>query len=391
MIQGIIHIDLDAFFVSVEQVLNPDLRGKPVIVGGRPDRRGVVASASYEARASGIRAAMPLSKAYQLCPQAIFLQGNYRKYAEFSDRFMSILSDFSPAIEQGGLDEAYLDVTGCDIFGTPLEIARKIKQRVKNEIGIICSAGISRYMIVAKVASDFGKPDGLVEVEPGKEKEFMAPLSIGKLPGIGIKTEQKLRSMGITTLGDISRLPVSIFKSRFGSYGVILHRHASGLDDRKIELRDEAKSISRETTFGHDIMDSRYLHAVLRYLSEKVGAELRESNKKAKSVSLKLRFADFETINRSKSSPETFDTDDSIYHIAAGLLDRALGSQGKLIRLIGVEVSGLTGDSTQLGLFDYQKQRQEQRNRAIDHIRQKYGFDSVQSGQTLALKQIFED
>jgi DNA polymerase IV len=391
MIQGILHIDLDAFFVSVEQVLNPDLKGKPVIVGGRPDRRGVVATASYEARAFGVHSAMPLSRAYQLCPQAIFLQGNYHRYGEFSDKFMSILADFSPTMESGGLDEAYLDITGCDIFGTAREIAQKIRQRVKNEIGLTCSVGISKYMIVAKVASDFGKPDGLVEVEPGKEKEFLAPLAVGKLPGVGEKTQLKLKSMGLHTVGDIHRLPASVLKSQFGSYGVTLQRHACGIDDRRVESRGEAKSISRETTFSHDIVDHRHLHAVLRYLSEKVGADLREQEKKTKCVSLKLRFADFETINRSKSAPEAFDADDLIYETAGALLDRALGNQNKLIRLIGVEVSNLTGDSTQLGLFDYDRLRRERRSKAIDEIRKKYGFGSVQSGRTMALKQIFED
>ncbi len=367
------------------------LKGKPVIVGGRPDRRGVVATASYEARAFGVHSAMPLSRAYQLCPQAIFLQGNYHRYGEFSDKFMAILADFSPSMESGWLDEAYLDITGCDIFGTPREIAQKIRQRVKNEIGLTCSVGISKYMIVAKVASDFGKPDGLVEVEPGKEKDFLAPLPVDKLPGVGEKTQQKLKSMGIHTIGDISRLPPSVLKNQFGSYGVVLQRHACGIDDRKVESRGEAKSISRETTFGHDIMDRRHLHAVLRYLSEKVGADLREQQKKTRCISLKLRFADFDTINRSKSVPDAFDSDDLIYETAGALLDRALGSQDKLIRLIGVEVSNLTGDITQLGLFDYDRLRQERRSRAIDEIRKKYGFGAVQSGRTMALKQIFED
>jgi DNA polymerase IV len=391
MIQGILHIDLDAFFVSVEQVLNPDLCGKPVIVGGRPDRRGVVATASYEARKFGVHSAMPLSRAYQLCPQAIFLQGNYSRYVEFSDKFMAVLSDFTPTMESGGLDEAYLDITGCDIFGTPKEIAQKIKRRVKDEIGLTCSVGISKYMIVAKIASDLGKPDGLLEVLPGTEKEFLAPLAVGKMPGVGVSTEKKLRSMGIRTIGDIAGLSPSVLKAHFGSYGAVLQGHACGIDNGKVQSRGEAKSISRETTFGRDIIDRRHLHAVLRYLSEKVGADLREYNRKAKSISLKLRFSNFETINRSKSLPELFDTDDAIYDTAAGLLDRALGNQDKLVRLIGVELSNLNGDGTQLGLFDRDRLRQERRSQAIDEIRKKYGFSAVQSGRTMALKQIFED
>jgi DNA polymerase-4 len=391
VIQGILHVDLDAFFVSVEQALNPELRGKPVIVGGRPERRGVVAAASYEARAFGVKSAMPLARAYQLCPQAIFLQGNYRKYGDFSDKFMAILTDFSPAIEPGGLDEAFLDITGCDIFGTPREIAVKIKTRVKNELNIIASVGIASCKVVAKIASDFGKPDGLVEVLPGQEKEFLAPLPIGRMPGIGPRTEQAFKSLGITTIGVLAGLPVSVLKNKFGSYGIMLHNHANGIDNRKVESIGEAKSISRETTFTHDTGDVKYLHAILRLLCEKVGAELRREDKHARNVSIKLRFEDFETINRSRTLKETTYIDDIIYSTAVEMLDRALKNQKKLVRLIGVEVSGMIDRGKQLTLFDYQRQRKERRDKAIDHIRQKYGFDAVQSGQAMALKQLFDD
>ncbi len=391
MIRGFLHIDLDAFFVSVEQVLHAELRGKPVIVGGRPERRGVVASASYEARVFGVHAAMPLARAYQLCPQAIFLQGSYVRYAEYSDRFMFILSDYSPALEPGGLDEACLDITGCDIFGTPREIAVKIKQRVKTELGLVASAGIAMCRVVAKIASDYGKPDGLVEIAPGEEAQFLAPLPVSKMPGIGRKTEAKLNSLGIKTLGQVASLPVGVLKNHFGSYGLVLHNHARGIDHSKIEAPDEAKSISRETTFGHDIVEIKHLEAVLRYLSEKVGSQLRASGSQAKSVTLKLRFADFETINRSRSSAQGFSTDDAIYELAMEMLHKSARSRGKPVRLIGVEVSNLCGEMRQIGLFDAQKLRRERRDQAIDHIREKYGFDSVRSGQTMALKQIFED
>lgn len=391
MISGFMHVDLDAFFVSVEQVLNPGLRDKPVVVGGRPDRRGVVASASYQARAYGIHAAMPLARAYQLCPQAIFLRGNYVEYADFSDRFMSILSDYSPALEPGGLDEACLDITGCDIFGTPYQIAVKIKQRIKAELNLVASAGIASCRIVAKIASDYGKPDGLVEVTPGEEAVFLAPLPVGKMPGIGPKTEAKLKLLGIKTLGQVASLPVTLLKNHFGTYGQILQNHARGIDHSKIEMPDDARSISHETTFGHDIIDIKHMEAVLRYLSEKVGSRLRSSRREAKSVTLKLRFSDFETINRSHSSGLGFSTDSEIYAIAVGMLRRALGGRPRPVRLIGVEISNLCGDMRQLGLFDSQRLRQEHRDRAIDRIRQKYGFDSVRTGQTIALKQIFED
>jgi DNA polymerase-4 len=390
MIHGILHIDLDAFFVSVEQVLVPELKGKPVIVGGQPDRRGVVASASYEARAFGVRSAMPLYKAYQLCPQAIFLQGNFSRYREVSDRFMAILADFSPCLEPGGLEEAYLDVTGCDIYGTPRQIALSIKKRVRKELDLIASVGIASCKVVAKIASDLGKPDGMVEVAAGQEKKFLAPLPIGKLPGVGPKTEQSLKAMGITTIGQLAALLPESAKRLLGSAGMVLYRHANGIDNRKVEPPGEAKSISRETTFAQDTLDHRVLQAILRYLSERVGGELRQQNKQAKSVALKLRYADFTTINRSHSSTVAIDSDDVIFTTAARLLDKALAGKQKPVRLIGVEVSHLVSDAKQLHLFDYSTQRQERLDKAIDRIRKKYGFDSIQTGRTLALKEIFE-
>ncbi len=255
MIRGFFHVDLDAFFVSVEQALNPSLRGKPVIVGGQPDRRGVVASASYEARAFGIHSAMPLTRAYRLCPQAIFLQGNFSRYREASDQFMAILADFSPCIEPGGLDEAYLDITGCDIFGSPHQIALSMKGRIKNELCLVASIGIASSKVVAKIASDLSKPDGLIEVPPGQEKEFLAPLPIKKLPGVGPKTEQALKTYGITSIGQLAKLTPESAKRILGDSGMYLYRHANGIDNRKIEPSGEAKSISRETTLAQDTLD----------------------------------------------------------------------------------------------------------------------------------------
>jgi DNA polymerase-4 len=390
MIRGIFHIDLDAFFVSAEQALAPELSGKPVIVGGHPDRRGVVASASYEARAFGIRSAMPLAKAYRLCPQAIFLQGNFTHYREVSAKFMAILTDFSPHFEPGGLDEAYLDVTGCEFYSSPRQMALVLKERVSKELNLIASIGIASCKVVAKIASDLGKPDGLVEVAVGQEKEFLAPLPVAKLPGVGIKTEQALKAMSVNTVGQLAALPSDLVKRRLGASGMMLHRYANGIDNRNVELRGEAKSISRETTFTQDILDNRLLQGILRYLCERVGTELRQQNKQARSVTLKLRHADFETFTRRHSSEEATSTDDDIFTTAAQLLDRALAAKKKPVRLIGVEVSNLVSDGKQLRLFDSRVQRQERLDKAIDRIRKKYGFSSVQSGRTLALKEIFE-
>jgi len=385
----ILHIDLDAFFVSVEQALAPGLRGKPVVVGGRPDRRGVVASASYEARVFGIRAGMPLSQAYRLCPQAIFLQGSFPVYRDASERFMAILADFSPCLEPGGLDEAYLDITGCEDYGTPRQLALCIKERVKNEVRLIASVGVAGCKVVAKIASDLGKPDGLVEVAAGREKEFLAPLPVINLPGVGKRTEQELKAMGIKTVGQLAALSPEAIKSRLGATGLMILHYANGIDDRQVEPTGEAKSISRETTFAEDTLDHAFLQAILRYLCERVGAELRQESKHARTITLKLRYTDFETITRRISSKEATDTDEAIFDGAVKLLNEALARKRKLVRLIGVGVSNLVDYGRQLGLLDSRPKRQAQLDKAIDRIRNKYGFTSIQTGRTLLLKDIF--
>lgn len=389
MIRCIFHIDLDAFFVSVEQALAPKLYGKPVIVGGRPDRRGVVASASYEARTFGVRAGMPLGQAYRLCPQAIFLEGSFPRYRDASARFMAILADFSPCLEPAGLDEAYMDVTGCEFHGSPRQLALKIKERIKKELNLIASVGIAGCKAVAKIASDLGKPDGLVEVALGQEKNFLAPLPVGSLPGVGKKTEQALSAMGIDTIGQLAVLPRELVRNQLGVIGVMIHHYANGIDDREVEPPGEAKSISRETTLAQDTLDRDFLKAILRYLCERVGAELRDQNKQARSIILKLRYADFETITRRISSQEATDADEVIFGGVAKLLSRALAGKRKPVRLLGVGVSNLVGYGRQLHLFDSTSQRLGYLDKSIDRIRRRYGFTSIQTGRTLALKDIF--
>jgi DNA polymerase-4 len=383
----IFHIDLDAFFVTVEQVLNPSLSGKPVIVGGRPGGRSVVSSASYEARAFGIHAAMPLSRAKQLCPQAVFLTGNYHKYSEYSDKFMSILADYSPALEPGGLDEAYLDVIGCENFGSWRALAIKIKQRVNKESGLVASVGIASCKVVAKVASDLSKPDGLIEVLPGQERSFLAPLPAKKLPGVGEKTALVLQTMGIGTIGQLADMSDRLFKNRFGDGMLWLQQHARGIDTSVVEARGEAKSISRETTFEKDTTDTRLLKSTLRYFAEKLGAELRENGKQARTVGLKLRYMDFETINRSSTSRMATDLDDAIFEVGVRLLEAALAKKNRPVRLIGLEVSNLVAGEKQLSLFNAETKMMEKVDRAIDRIRDKYGFDAIQTGYTIDLKQ----
>lgn len=383
----IFHIDLDAFFVTVEQVLDPSLAGKPVIVGGRPGSRGVVASASYEARAFGVHAAMPLMRARVICPEAVFLTGHYSKYREYSDVFMSILSDYSPVIESGGLDEAYLDVTGCENFGSWQTLAVKIKQRVKQESGLIASVGIAPCKVVAKVASDLSKPDGLIEILSGQERRFLSPLAVSKLPGVGKKTAAVLRSMGIVTIGQLADMPGRLFLDRFGEGMLWLQQHARGIDDSPVEARGEAKSISREITFEKDTSDTRLLTATLRYFAEKLGAELRESEKQARTIGLKLRYADFDTVNRQLSSRLPTDMDDDIFQSGVHLLETALARKGRPVRLIGLEVSNLVAGEKQLSLFNAVTKKKEKVDRAVDLIRNKYGFDAIHTGYAIELRQ----
>jgi len=388
----IMHIDLDAFFVSVEQTLNPELRGKPVVVGGKPDRRGVVAAASYEARAFGLHSGMPLATAVRFCPQAIFIEGNYHRYSEASRKFMAILANFSPFLEPVGIDEAYLDVTGFEsLHGTIRQMALKIKKRVKDELGLVASIGIASCKIVAKVASDHSKPDGLVEVPAGQEADFFAPLPIGKLPGIGKKTEQVLKGLGITTLGGLAKMPLPALKNSFGAFGEELHHLARGIDDRAVLPPAEAKSISRETTFPRDTNDRDFLLATLRYLAERVGSELREHGKQARCVAIKVRYEDFTTITRRRTLIQPTDADQTIFQTGAELLQAALMTDKRAVRLIGTGVSRLNEPVRQLSLLEITDRRLEKLNRAIDRIRDKYGFTAIQTGRTLRLKDIFPE
>lgn len=388
----IMHIDLDAFFVSVEQVLNQELKGKPVVVGGKPDQRGVVATASYEARAFGLHSGMPLVTAVRLCPQAIFIEGSFPKYRDASEKFMAILADFSPFMEPIGLDEAYLDVTGFEsIHGSIHQMGVEIKKRVKEELGLIASIGIATCKVIAKVASDESKPDGLIEVIAGEEAAFLAPLAVDKLPGVGKKTEQVLRGRGISTIGKLARTPPDMLKSRFGVFGVTLHRYANGIDDRAISFRGDASSISRETTFAQDVADRSFLSDKLSYLAENVGSDLRHNGKQTRCITIKLRYSDFTTITRSHTLSQSTDTDQAIFQVGENLMQKALASEHRAIRLIGIGVSNLVEPGKQLSMLNGTDLRQEKLNRAVDRIRTKYGFSAIQTGRTLWLKDIFPD
>jgi len=383
------HVDLDSFFVSVEQVLNPELKDKPIVVGGNPKRRGVVATASYEARAFGLHSGMPLVTAARLCPGAIFIEADFARYREFSQKFMAILNDFSPSIEPMGIDEAYLDVTGFEsIHGSIRQMAHKIKQRVRNELGLCASIGIASCKVVAKVASDFSKPDGLIEVAQGEERNFLAPLPVGKLPGVGKQSVQVIKGLGVHTIGELAQTPSHTLRSYLGSAGEMLHRFANGIDDSQVLPPGEAKSISRETTFAEDTRNYSFLEATLWAQSERVGADLRRQGKQAKCVTLKLRYADFSTITRSHTLRHSVGTDQEIFETGIGLLNGVLETERKAVRLIGIGVSSLVGVSLQATLFSPSTGKLEQLNKAVDRIRTKYGFDAIQTGRATRLEDI---
>ncbi|MDD5039353.1 MAG: DNA polymerase IV [Dehalococcoidales bacterium] len=389
MLRRIFHVDLDAFFVSVEQRERPELKGKPVVVGGCPGSRGVVASASYEARHYGLKAGMSLTRAYYLCPQAIFLSGSFHRYQEASEQFLAILADFTPDIEPAGIDEAYLDISGFEpLYGPALVTARRIKERVREELGLPASIGIASSKVTAKVASDLAKPDGLLEVAPLADRSFLAPLSLDKLPGVGPKTEGLLRNIGVSTVGQLAELPPSRVRHLLGASGELLQRWAMGIDDRKLEPPTAAKSISRETTFAEDTRKPFLLKATLRYLSERVGADLRRQGRCACCVTLKLRYSDFQTITRRHSLAAPSNLDQKLFTTSLGLLEKALSQRQKLVRLIGVGVSDLIQSDGQLDLFEVSIGQLRPLNSCIDRLRQKYGFTVLQSGLTFRLREI---
>ncbi|MCD6599136.1 MAG: DNA polymerase IV [Dehalococcoidia bacterium] len=384
MTRCIFHIDLDAFFVSVERTLNPNLMKKPVIVGGDPSRHGVVASASYEARPFGIHAGMPLSKAHHLCPQAIFIQADFSHYRESSQRFMEILADFSPHIEPLSIDEAYLDVSGYEEpFGSSQKLALVVKKRIYEELKLTASIGIATCKVIAKIASDLCKPNGLLEVAPGEEHLFLNPLPLAKLPGVGKKTEQVLQEMGIATIGQLATLPLDTMKKRFGKFGTVIHSYANGIDDREVEAPGGTKSISKQTTFAKDNSDRHYLEASLHYLCDHVSTELRYLDQHAKCVVLKLRYTDFKTITRQVTLKEATDVSHVIFDTALQLLRKTLTQKEKAIRLIGIKLSSLSGKEKQLYMFDTRIEKWRHLDKAIAQIRRKYGASSLRKGKDI--------
>ena len=375
----ILHVDLDAFFAAVEQRDRPELRGKPVIVGGGgPDQRGVVSAASYEARKFGVHSAMPLRTAGRLCPNGVFLPVDGRKYQRASREVMAILRRYTDQVQPISIDEAFLDVTGSRaLFGDGETIARAIKQAVTDEVGLTASVGVASTKLVAKVASDLRKPDGLVVVPPGGEAAFLAPLPISRLWGVGEKTAAVLRDFGVQTIGDLAALPPEAMERRFGKHGAALVARAHGIDADRVATGEPAKSIGHEHTFGTDTSEPEKIERTLLGMADGVAWRLRAAGLKTGTVTLKLRDTNFVTISRQTTLDVPADLTEPIYEAALGLLRREL--HGQRIRLVGVTASNFR-DREQLALFGAEDPKRHQAAEAMDSIRRKYGERAVTRG-----------
>lgn len=375
---------MDAFFVSVEELENPLLKGKAVIVGADPDGRGVVAAASYEARKYGVHSAMPTRTAKKLCPHAIFLRGHHEKYSHYSHKIYDIFSEFTPVVEMVSIDEAYLDLTGCErLHGSAFRAADRLIRAIKERTELNCSVGLSTSHLVSKIASDQAKPHGLLYVLPGYEAQFLAPLPVRRMPGIGKVTEPDLLSRGIVTIGDLAAVGREKLQQWFGKYGEWLYAKSQGRDIEAYQYSEEPKSISHETTFDVDTDNAEELERTLSYLSQLVAGRLRDHRLFARTVGLKLRYASFRTLTRDVTLEEPTHLDSVIFENILRLFENAWNRKQK-IRLLGVRTSNLEHGSFQPGLLEApQKDRLERVMQTTDKLRERFGFDAVQLARSL--------
>ncbi len=402
---------MDAFYASVEVLDDPALAGKPVVVGGG-ERRGVVAAASYEARRFGIHSAMPVATAKRLCPDAVFLPVRMSRYRDISDRIFGIFGRFTPLVEPVSIDEAFLDVTASvRLFGPPEAIARAIKAAVREETGLTVSAGVAPSKLVAKIASDLRKPDGLTVVPRGKVMEFLSPLPVGKLWGVGAVTREALRKMGVATIGDLGRVRPEVLESKFGESGLHLHRLANGIDERGVETEREAKSIGHEDTYDADIRDLGAARKELLALADRVGARLRRHGVKGRTVTLKVKYADFTAITRAATLPTPTDDGGEIYRTVVPLLAKTEAGR-RPVRLLGISVSRLAAEEAvpgetwdQMPLFGGTPRRgtgearparpaadparTAKLNAAVDRIRERFGRKGI--GRATLLEEKLEE
>ncbi len=378
----ILHVDLDAFFAAVEQRDNPELRGRPVVVGGggRADR-GVVSAASYEARRYGIHSAMPLRTAAGLCAEAVFVPVDSRKYSGVSRQVMAILRRYTPAVEQVSIDEAFLDVAGSEaLYGSAVQVARSVRATIRRELDLTASVGVASTKLVAKVASDLKKPDGLVVVTLGTEAAFLAPLPISRLWGVGAKTAVVLAEFGVRTIGDLADLPDDVLARRFGRQGPVLAQRARGIDSSPVSASEPARSVSHEHTFAVDTADPEVLERTLLALSEGVASRLRAGGVKARTIAVKVRDSSFTTINRQRTLQEPTDQTEVVFRSAVELARPHL--RGSRIRLLGVGASHLD-DGEQMALFDATDERRRRATEAADEIRRRFGARAIRRARLL--------
>lgn len=384
MNEHILHVDMNAFFASVEQSVRPELRGKPVIVCGDPDGRGVVSAASYEARKYGVHSAMAAATARRLCPDGIFVSARGSLYVSISRQIFDVFRQFTPLVSEASIDEAFLDVKGSDLFGSPVDIARQIKQRIRDRFSLTCSIGIAENKLLAKMASDMQKPDGLVILARRDIPNLMWPLPCEKLYGIGRKTAQKLAELGIMTIGQLASAPVDLMVDKFGLYGRAMVQMANGEGDATVDITSaKPKSLGHEVTFARDVSDLETLHEELLSLSEQVASRLRSHRLQARAVSIKYRYPDFRTFTRAKTLEAFVDTAEPLFVAAKDLLDKNV-TRAQPLRLIGVTVSSLVmpDELRQAALFDAMTQRRTV-HQTLDRLRERFGKDAVVRGSKL--------
>ena len=383
------HVDMDAFFVSVEELFDPSLKGKPVVVGGKANQRGVVSAASYEARKFGVHSAMPLRTAGQLCPQALFVEGHFERYREYSKKVLKVLNRFSPRVEMASIDEAYLDLTGTErLHGPPMQVAHKLHQAIGNETQLNCSLGVASSRLVAKVSSDAAKPNGVLFVLPGQEAKFLAPLNVRTIPGVGKKAEAALHKLGIRKGGDLAKLDENFLAAHFGKWGLALAGKAKGADaggwfDSEIGADEDPKSISHEHTFNDDVDNREELETTLLKLSEMVAKRLRAQKLYSKTIQLKLRYEDFSTFTRAHTLDHATQLDQEVAGAVISLFRQAWDGKTR-VRLLGVHAGTLQTVEGQMSLLEEPRTaRLREAFRSIDHIRDKYGAESIALAKTL--------
>ncbi len=382
-LKTIFHVDMDAFFVSVEELFDPTLKGKAVVVGGQRHERGVVSAASYEARKFGVHSAMPLRTAAKMCPQAIFVDGHPERYREYSEKVHGVLTSFSPQVEMASIDEAYIDMTGTErLHGPPLRAAHRLHQKMKSDTQLNCSIGIGISRLIAKVGSAKAKPNGVLWVVPGQEAKFLAPLDVRDIPGVGKVTEKNLQELGIRQVGDLARFEESFLEEHFGKWGLALAGKARGEDaggwfDTEVGADTDAKSISHEHTYNEDTADVEQMESTLMRLSEMVGRRLREAGLHARTLQLKLRYKDFTTITRAHTLPAPTQLDTEIFE-QVRLLFRKNWKKAAQVRLLGVHASAFETAGAQGDLLEgNRRERWQKALSAADKLRDRFGEGSV--------------